>query len=229
MFHLSSIVLSLAIAIMVATVADRFILPISLLAGPLIMRLALRRSVERRTKRFSDDYPQFLMTVVSLLKTGMTPSGALEEAARGLEPESLVRTEVLLMIERVRVGISEEKSIGGFAETIEHPEIELFVQSLLLGLRVGGSLADSLERLSKQVRKRQHFRSSAIASVTQQRGSMIAIAIIMGGLAAFVSLTMPDMVRGLCTNPTGWVVVQVCVVTVIVAVVWFRSITRIKV
>jgi tight adherence protein B len=224
-----SVVISLGVAASLSAVAAPFIVAFSLLAGPLIMRLSLRQSVEFRSKRFSQDYPQFLMTVVSLLKTGMTPTGALEAAARGLEPGSLVRKEILLMIERVRVGMSEERSIGVFAEDIEHPEIELFVQSLLLGLRMGGSLADSLERLSRQVRKRQHFKSSAVASVAQQRGSIIAIAIIMGGLAVFVAVAMPRLIAGLCGHPTGWIVVQVCVVAVVVAILWFQNITRIKI
>jgi Flp pilus assembly protein TadB len=141
LFHLYSLSVSIGVAAAVASIADPFVIPFALLSGPLSMRLALRRSIEQRTRRFSNDYPQFLMTTVSLLKTGMTPSGALQEAALGLESESLVRKEVLSMIERIRVGMSEEKSIGGFAETIAHPEIELFVQSLLLGLRMGGELS----------------------------------------------------------------------------------------
>lgn len=228
-FYLTTVSLSLAILALVATFADRFVLPFTLLSGPLIMNGLLRRSIERRVRLFSADYAQFLMTVVSLLKTGMTPSGALEEAARGLPPGALVRTEVLLMIERIRVGMSEERSIGAFGEDIDHPEIELFVQSLLLGLRVGGSLADSLERLSKQVRKRQHFKSSAISSVAQQRGSMLAIVLIMGALVAFLALAMPKLLLGLFHDPLGWAVVQTCAIALTLAVLWLQSITRIKI
>ncbi len=228
-FYLMMVSLSLGVVTLVSTFADRFVLPFALLSGPLVMNGLLNRRIERRVRLFSADYAQFLMTVVSLLKTGMTPSGALEEAARGLPPNALVRAEVLLMIERIRVGMSEERSIGAFGEDIDHPEIELFVQSLLLGLRVGGSLADSLERLSKQVRKRQHFKSSSVASVAQQRGSMIAIVLIMGALVAFLSLAMPKLLLGLLSDPLGWAVVQACAIALMLAVLWLQSITRIKI
>jgi hypothetical protein len=51
----------------------------------------------------------------------------------------------------------------------------------------------------------------------------------MGGLAAFLAIATPKLVLGLCTHPTGWTVVQGCFVAVVVAVVWFQSITRIKI
>ena len=94
---------------------------------------------------------------------------ALQAASEGLDPESLVRQEVELMLERLRMGVPEDQSIGSFGEDIFHEEIELFVQALLLSRRVGGNLSDTLERLAKQVRKRQYFRESASAAFGQQR------------------------------------------------------------
>jgi tight adherence protein B len=226
-FRCISLAISLGFLIAVSPHVDLFVLPFAFLAGPFCMNALVRRSVERRTRRFSDDYPQFLMMMVALLKTGMTPSGALEQAAQGLEPSSLVRAEVGAMLERMRIGLPEERSIGEFGENIEHPEIELFVQSLLLGLRVGGSLTDSLERLSIQARKREHFKRSAVASVAQQRGSMIAIVVIMGGLGVFVAIIMPKLVEGLYFHPMGWKMIEGAVVAIFIAVSWLQRMTRI--
>ncbi|NDC38767.1 MAG: hypothetical protein EBZ48_12065, partial [Proteobacteria bacterium] len=109
---------------------------LSLLAGPVFMGWLLNLRVHARFKEFDADYPQFLLSVVSLLKTGMNVMSALESSAKGLEEYSLTRSEVELMIERLRYGVSEDKSIGAFGEDIYHPEIELFVQALLLSRRV---------------------------------------------------------------------------------------------
>lgn len=228
-FYLAAVALSLVLLVLAYPYLDAFMLPLVALAGPVTLRSTLNRCIERRANRFGDDYPQFLMTTVGLLKTGMTPSGALEAAAAGLERHSLVRREVFLMLERIKVGVPEDKSIGSFAESIYHPEIELFVQSLLLGVRVGGSLADSLERLSKQVRKRQYFKSSAVASLAQQRGSMIAIVLIMLGLVMCIVVMMPKLVVATYTNPMGWKVIQASVAAIIIAVMWLQGITRIKI
>ena len=228
-FRIISLVLAVVGFLALSPHVDLFMLPITLLVGPCTLHLILRRCMAQRSKRFSDDYPQLLMTMVALLKTGMTPMGALEEAARGLEASSLVRREVKSMLERIKVGLPEEKSIGIFGETIDHPEIELFVQSLLLGLRIGGSLTDSLERLSTQARKRHYFKSSAVASVAQQRGSIAAILIIMCGLATFLTIFMPRLAWGLYTDPYGWMVLQAAVVAIITAIAWLNRITGIKI
>jgi tight adherence protein B len=200
----------------------------SLLAGPIIMRGILTRCIERRSNRFDADYPQFLMSVVGLLKTGMTPSGALETAARGLERNSLVREEVLLMLERIRLGILEDRSIGAFGEDIYHPEIELFVQALLLSYRIGGNLSESIERLSRQVRRRQYFKSSAHAAVGLQRGSIMIITLILIGLQGYIALIFPSLMRNSLNHEIGWQIWQCAGLCVVISFIWIRQVTQMK-
>ncbi len=200
----------------------------SLFAGPLVMRSILTRAIERRSNRFDADYPQFLMSVVGLLKTGMTPSGALEAAARGLERKSLVREEVLLMLERVRLGVLEDRSIGAFGEDIHHPEIELFVQALLLSYRIGGNLSESIERLSRQVRRRQYFKSSAHSAVGLQRGSIMLITLILLGLQAYIAILFPSLMRASLNHPIGWQIWQCAILCVVISFMWIRQVTQMK-
>jgi tight adherence protein B len=168
------------------------------------------------------------MSVVGLLKTGMTPSGALETAARGLERNSLVREEVLLMLERIRLGILEDRSIGAFGADINHPEIELFVQALLLSYRVGGNLSESIERLSRQVRRRQYFKSSAHAAVGLQRGSIMLITIILIGLQAYIALIFPSLMRVSLNHEIGWQIWQGSGLCVVISFIWIRQVTQMK-
>jgi tight adherence protein B len=228
LFRALSFGLGVALALGTLPYLDFFMAPFVAFAGPCLMNVLLRRSIERRTRRFSDDYPQLLMMAVALLKTGLPPTSALEAAARGLEGHSLVRSEVFAMLERMRMGLPEEKSIGVFGESISHPEIELFVQSLLLGLRVGGSLTDSLERLSTQARRREYFKRSAVASVAQQRGSMVAITLIMLALSSFLAVCAPAMASGLYRHPLGFKVIEVAAIVLLCAVGWLQQITRIR-
>jgi tight adherence protein B len=201
---------------------------LALAAGPIIMNLALERSIERRSKAFDADYPQFLMSMVGLLKTGMTATGALETAARGLAAGSLVRYEALLALERIRVGVLEDKSIGAFGEDIYHPEIELFVQALLLSNRIGGNLSESLERLSKQVRKRQYFKTSAVSAVALQRSSVIVIVCILVFLEGYVGIMFPALVLDSLASPVGWHIWQVSIATIALSFLWVRRVTKLK-
>jgi tight adherence protein B len=202
---------------------------ISVFAGPLFMGWLLQLRITSRFQEFDADYPQFLLSVVSLLKTGMNVMSALEAAARGLEEGSLTRSEVELMIERLRYGVSEDKSIGAFGEDIYHPEIELFVQALLLSRRVGGTLSDTLERLARQVRKRQFFRSSAQAAVSMQRGSIWFILFILIAMESYLYVIYPETVVGALRDELGWQIWQVAILFILAGIFWVRQITKLRI
>lgn len=228
-FHVLEVLLSLIVFLVVQLKMGIVLQLMSLLAGPLFMRWLLNLMVERRFKRFDSDYPQFLLSLIGLLKTGMNPMSALEAAAYGLDEGSLVKQEIELMLERLRFGISEDKSIGSFGEDIFHPEIELFVQALLLSRRVGGTLSDTLDRLAKQVRKRQYFRAQANAAVGMQRGSIWFIIAILCFVEVYVYFIYPQAVVGAWENEIGWMIWQGGICAILLGIYWVRQITKLKV
>jgi len=202
---------------------------LSLFMGPMFVNVYLERRIRNRVKRFDIDFPQFLLSVVGMLKTGLNTVQALEAAAENLEEESLVRQEVELMLERFRVGVPEDRSIGSFGEDIAQPEIELFVQALILSRRVGGKLSETLDRMAKQVRKRHAFKLSASASVAQQRGSIWVIVAIMVAVQLYLWKMAPQMVVGAWTHPSLAAWAQASIVLVWLGVLWMRKITNIKI
>jgi tight adherence protein B len=206
--------------------------PLQLLAffiTPQLVKSVLKRAMDRRFNAFDSDYPVLLMSYVSLLKTGMSTIAGLEAAAKGLEPDSLVRSEVELLIERLRLGLTEEQAINSFAEDVAHPELELFVQSLLLSRKVGGTLSTTLERLAKQVRKRQQFRQQAKAAVGLEQGSIYAIAFIMSGLMVYLTYASPELVLPALKHPMGKKIFQGGLASIIFGFWWSKQITNIKI
>lgn len=189
----------------------------------------LERSINKRFKAFDDDYPVFLMQYVSLLKTGMGTIGGLEAASKGLDPDSLVRIEIELLVERLKLGLTEEQAISAFGEDVAHPELELFVQGLLLSRKVGGTLSHTLERLAKQVRKRQQFRQQAVSAVGLERGSVYAVTVIMTLLLFYILWVQPDLILPAFSDPSGMKAVQFGFTGIIFGWYWSRVITNIKV
>jgi tight adherence protein B len=201
----------------------------ALTTGPLIVNAFINNRVAARFKRFDRDFPAFLLSFVGMLKTGLNPMQALEACAANLEDASLVRQEVELMLERLRLGVSEERSIGSFGEDVNHPEIELFVQSLLLSRRVGGNLSETVDRLARQVRKRQHFRASAQAAVGLQRGSIMFILGILCSLEVYLYLAWPECVITTWTDPTAAKVAQGGLTMIMIGLYWVMQVTKIRV
>lgn len=201
----------------------------ALTAGPLIVNAFINFRVKSRFKRFDRDFPAFLLSFVGMLKTGLNPVQALEACAVNLEDSSLVRQEVELMLERLRLGVSEERSIGSFGEDVNHAEIELFVQALLLSRRVGGNLSETIDRLARQVRKRQYFRASAQAAVGLQRGSIIFILCILFSLEGYLYLAWPECVITTWTDPTASQVAQSGLTMIMIGMYWVLQVTKIRV
>lgn len=197
--------------------------------GALLVNGVLTRAIGSRFKKFDDDYPVLLLSYVSLLKTGMTTIAGLESSGKGLDESSLVRAEVELLIERLRLGLTEEQAISSFGEDIAHPELELFVQSLLLSKRVGGQLSSTLERLARQVRKRQEFRKRAVAAIGMERGSMWAIGGIMSALLLYMFIKSPELILPAFKSETGINIYQFGIAFIVVGVYWMKNVTNIKV
>jgi len=228
-FSLAQIFISLAAFLVTRHYFDVVLQLMSLMTGPLLMSWFLGMKMNRRFNQFDADYPQFLLSLAGLLKTGLNPIQGLQAAADGLEEQSLVRAEVQLMLERLRLGVPEERSVGSFGEDVCHPEIELFVQALILSRRVGGNLSDTLDRLAKQVRKRQYFRKSAEAAVGLQRGSIWFILFILAALETYLFFVWRDCVVLPWTHPMGRPVCQAGLIGIILGLFWVRQVTKIKV
>jgi tight adherence protein B len=228
-FSIIQIAISLSAFLIARMYVKEVLQIISLSTGPLLVNWYINRRIENRVREFDLDFPQFLLSVVGMLKTGLNTMQALQAAADGLEPTSAVRQEVELMLERFRVGVSEDRSIGSFAEDVLHPEVELFVQALILSRRVGGTLSETLDRLAKQVRKRQNFKMAAKSAIGMHRGSIWAILCLILGLQLYMYRAAPEMVIGTWINPslTGWA--QASIALMLVGVRWMNSMTKFKV
>jgi Flp pilus assembly protein TadB len=103
------------------------------------------------------------------------------------------------------------------------------VQGLLLSRRVGGQLSSTLERLAKQVRKRQEFRNKAVAAVGMERSSIWAIGGIMTALIIFLGIKSPDLVVPAFQSATGQKMWQGGVACIVVGFYWMKNVTNIKI
>lgn len=187
----------------------------------------LTRAVDKRSNTFDEDYPVMLLSLVSLLKTGMSPVTALDNVSKGMDGDSLVRQELEILVERLKLGLTEEQALVAFAEDIFHPEVELFIQVLALNMRVGGKLSLAIERLAKQVRKRQEFKRRAVAAVAMERGSIWAILLIMIGLFVTIWFLEPLIIAGLFETGVGQLAFPWCIFLIIMGIAWSRKVTKV--
>jgi Flp pilus assembly protein TadB len=229
LFAIAQIVLSVGAFLAVRPYCYELLQIFSLSTGPILVNGFINLRINTRVSRFDKDFPAFLLSFVGMLKTGLNPLQALDACGSNLEPASLVRQEVELMLERLRLGVSEERSIGSFGEDINHPEIELFVQALLLSRRVGGNLSDTIDRLARQTRKRQRFRAAAKAAVSMQRGSILFILVILIFLEGYLYVAWPECVITTWTDPSASKGAQFGLAMILTGLYWVVQVTKIRV
>jgi tight adherence protein B len=225
----AQVAISLIAFLVARTYCKEVLQLMSLFVGPLLVNYLINKRIESRARKFDADFPQFLLSVVGMLKTGLNTVQALQAGAEGLEENSLVRQEVELMLERLRLGVSEDRSIGSFGEDINHGEIELFVQALILSRRVGGTLSDTLDRLAKQVRKRQNFKMAASGAVGMHRNSIWVIIALIAALQLYMLLATPGIILATWQNPSLNGYAQAAVAVMVLGVIWMNKMTNFKV
>lgn len=125
---------------------------------------------------FEEDYPTFLLSLASSVRTGLDPIDGIKVVNQMLSEKSVLRIELESLLKKLESGFPEEEAIFSFGKSIQHPDISLFTTALILSRREGSSLGACLQRLTKVTRQRQSFRRKAKSAVAMQRLSSFGIA-----------------------------------------------------
>lgn len=182
----------------------------------------------KRTLRFEKDYPAFLLSLRSSVRTGHDPLVAFENTKEFFASDSPLRIEIERVSEALQRGVDEDLAIGTFAKSIKHPDVALFRTGFLLSRQHGSSLAPCLERLVRTTRQRQSFRRKISSAVAMQKLSSFGVA----GCALFVPMmqfiTNPDDLVSAMNHPMGGAMLSVGAMCVGGGLIWMLCMTRQK-
>lgn len=190
-------------------------------------RVAQAVTRARRVRRLSRQLPDMLMTLASGLRAGASLGQALSDTiSRTPKPLS---AELALVARKRRLGVSFESGLREMESRIDLPDYRLFVTTLVLSMSVGGSIAESLERLAATVLRRHVIEDKILALTAQARlQAMVVTALPLVLLAALTAID-PAAMRPLFTTPQGWWVLGVVLVLELSGWLLMRRIARIEV
>jgi tight adherence protein B len=194
-----------------------------------IQNLLSRFKSTAKSRAFESDYPTFLLSLASSVRTGLDPISAIKTVAEMLPLQSPLKIELNKLNQKLESGESEEDAILSFGESIGHPDVVLLTTSLLLARREGSSLGACLQRLNKVTRQRQSFRRKSKAAVAMQRLSSFGIAgcsLVIGGMQVAMN---PDAFMQSLHHPLGRMFVGFGVVLMFVGTAWMLFIGRSRV
>lgn len=202
------------------------------LVGKILMKLISKGASSgsfKRSENFESDYPAFLLSLASSVRTGMDPLSAMIEVEKIFEPDSELRKELLKFSAAIGKGKSEQAAISDFGSTINHPDIQLFRTAFILARKEGSSLGDCLQRLAKVTRQRQSFRRKIKSAVAMQRLSAFGI----GGCAIAITVIQvlgnPRILEDSIAHPIGQRLMISGTFLIIFGLFWMIRMTRSKI
>ncbi|RME59918.1 MAG: hypothetical protein D6780_04330 [Candidatus Dadabacteria bacterium] len=195
----------------------------------LVLTFKKRRKERQKALNFERDFPSFLMSLSSSIKTGLDPLTALLNSTELFSEETELGKSLVLFKEQIEMGTSEEEAIRSFASDINHPDINLFRTAFLLARKEGASLSTALRRLAKVTRTRQSFRRKIRAAVAMQKLSSYGIvgsALVIAGIQA---ASNPQAVKAAISHPIGIKALGAGVSLMAVGLIWMLRLTRSKI
>lgn len=204
MFYAGPVVIA-AVALVAQQVARPwdgiYVLPVAIMVG-LATAKFIHRFLERRFElRFLDEFPDVLELIVRAVRAGVPVAQAMQVAGQELaEP---ARSEFESMADSLRLGADMGDVLKEAADRIRVADFNFFAVCVLLQRETGGTLAETLENLSRIIRARRDVRMKARALVAEGRAASKAIGAIPFACLGFLYLFSEDYVSVLFSTDIG--------------------------
>lgn len=183
----------------------------------------VNRSVEKRRKKFEEQFPGILDLIAAGLESGGSMAQALELVVA--EADDPAATEFSRVLSATRLGVPLVDAMRAMAERVGSRDLDWTVQAIVVQQRTGGKLADILHTVAEFMRGREEIRREVDALTAEGRLS----AYILGGLpfviAGVLLVVNPDYLDPLFNTMHGWVMLGGSLLLLVVGfIVMFRMI-----
>jgi len=162
--------------------------PVVIMAGVVgvfgLPRMVLKFTMNRRQKKFLEEFPDALESMVRLLKAGMPVGEAIAMVSR--EFTGPVGEEMSKVYDEQKIGISMAEACLHAAERMPITEMQMFATGIAIQQQTGSSLSEILINLAKVIRARFRLKRKVQALSAEAKAS----AMIIGALPILVGLGM---------------------------------------
>lgn len=194
--------------------------------GAFIPPVIVSRIRKKRVDRFQNQLGETLLILSNTLRAGFTFERALLSVADGLP--SPIREELLQTGNEIQVGTSIEEAMDAMAVRMQNGDLQLVTSAVLIQKRVGGNLADVLERISETVKERIRIQRNIKTLTSQGRTSAQVVGVLPFALIGVVSVTMPGYMSPLFEFGLGRILLILAVVMESIGFFIMMRMTNIK-
>lgn len=222
-FYLLSLIPLIAV-ISLGTLYDvsaYLIVPLSVIAGFFIPRLALSFVYKRRLKSFTQEFPNAIDVMVRGLRSGLPLVDCLRIISQ--ETQEPVRGEFKKVISDQSLGMSATEAILKLAERIPTTEVNFLAIVIKIQNRTGGSLTEALENLSNTLRERRKLQDKIVAMSQEAKSSAAIISAMPILVAVALYFFSPEYIGLLFSERAGQIALAISAIWMAIGVLIMRK------
>jgi len=171
------------------------------LATPLLVRGWIKRRLRAIRDDFADQLPPNLQVLASALRAGHSFSGALAVMVENADDPS--QRELRRAVNDDQLGITADEAVRRVAERMRSRDLHQVALLSELQRTAGGNAAEVLDTVVETIRERADVRRLLRTLTAQGRMARWILTALPVGVAAFLTLLQPDVMRPLYTTTAG--------------------------
>lgn len=200
-----------------------------LLLGLVLASLPLVRMRWRRMRRLDvivAQLPDALDLICRALRAGHAFSATLSMvASQGPQP---IASEFKTTFDEINFGVSTKNALRNLSMRVPAPDVGFFVLAVSIQLETGGNLANLLGVLGSLIRARFKFFGRVRVLAAEGKLSAYILAGLPFLLAGLIQLANPGYMSVLFSDPTGIVVVEVAIASMLLGIFLLWRINNVR-
>lgn len=161
----------------------------------------------RRLRRMLEQFPDSIDMIVRAVRSGLPVSEAVKVIAD--QVRAPLGYEFQQIVDAMKLGSTLNEALEAASERIELPEFRFFIIALSIQQDTGGNLGETLENLSKMLRRRRAMKMKVKAVTAEARASAWILGCMPFVMFGIIMTLNRDYAMVLVTDPRGITMVLV--------------------
>lgn len=197
------------------------------LAGWWLPSLWMRQQEQKRLRALEQQIPDALAMIANSLRSGYSLLQALEVVSRELQGP--IGAEFSQALRENQVGLSLDEALTRLSKRAGSRDLDLVITAVLIQRRVGGNLAEIIDRIGHTVRGRIQLLGQVRTLTTQGRlsGWIVGLLPVAVGLALYAM--SPEYIEPFLRHPLGWMMLGIAAAMEFTGVMIIRRLVRLEV
>lgn len=187
----------------------------------------LARQRSKRIQLFERQIPEALDLMGRALRAGHAFPTAVKMV--GDEMAEPIAKEFRTLFDETNFGVPQNEALARLADRVPIDDLRYFVIAVTIQRESGGNLAELLDNISGIVRARLKLLGEVRTLSAEGRMSAWILGLLPFCVGVMINIVNPEFMNVLWTDPVGLRLVGGALVMMALAVVWMRSIIKIRV